>query len=366
MLRNLWRGSEQDSADRPAANPSGITETERVKIQGIWNQTALPRAEFDLTYGQLIDHAVNYFEHGPLDGWPPSPFGDARDAMFRIMFAALKIRQARIMPRGVPAEEAARLSEVMSYVVAVAVVLEQVAAVAGTVELALPADGPNWSPADGPCPPGAKIRGRRRVPVSFGLLLFSHLVPREGKDWLFQEEAAVSALLHYFVQPTASDVHDVIRVAKAKAFPAIADQVAPAAAAAPAATGESGTVAVEAVKELPKGWRCLHWLKAAIAAGDVRINEEDSFIHTLPGGSVFLASPAAFEGFAAEIDATASNVENSVLRLKLHKLRDGSRTRFAATLESGKRVEGLVIRDAEVVTGKPLPSPSGFLKVRFS
>ena len=74
---------------------------------------ALPRAEFDAPYGAML---------GRFWRWAASARGEAWAALRResliCAVAALRARQARVLPRFAAAEDAARLAEVMSFALA--------------------------------------------------------------------------------------------------------------------------------------------------------------------------------------------------------------------------------------------------------
>ena len=103
-----------------------FTAPERERVEALWRLTALPRAEFDATYGAMV---------GGFWRWAASARGEAWAALRRetlaCAVAALRARQARVLPRFAAAEDAARLAEVMSFALAACVVAERFAAVAG-------------------------------------------------------------------------------------------------------------------------------------------------------------------------------------------------------------------------------------------
>ena len=82
--------------------------------------------------------------------------------------AALRVRQARVVPRFAAAEDAARLAEVMNFALATCVAAERFAGVAGR------AAAPGWRP--------------------IGVLLLGRLAGEAGLGWLGQEPAALRAL----------------------------------------------------------------------------------------------------------------------------------------------------------------------------
>lgn len=376
MKLSLFR--RQDGQVDPLANAPKQEQSpeDAEKLAGIWKLTALPRAEFDITYGQLIDRSVYYLSQSPENGWPETNFGDVRSAMFRLMFYALKVRKGRILPRGVPSEDAARLSELMSFVIAVIICLEQVASVAGTVRVSGSLER-RWTPTVSPCPPGRKIVGRRPIPSSFALLLYTQLVPVEGQEWIGQEAAGLTALLRYFDSPKRSELYELISVAKSKAFPdarngefvefddADEDEQAPSSEDELSALNSENTVEKTADKPMPKGWKFFEWLSCHAYDAEELVNEKASHVHVLPDGSVFLVSPDAFAEYAEETGVSAKNIQNSVLRLKMHRVIEGGRTHFAAKIPGRKSVKGFVFEDGKALLGSHLQEPSPYLTMVF-
>lgn len=376
MKLGLFRrqgGQSDPLADAPKHEQ---TPEDAEKLSGIWKLTALPRAEFDITYGQLIDRSVYYLSRAPENGWPETKYGDVRAAMFRLMFYALKVRKGRILPRGVPSEDAARLSELMSYLVAVIVCLEQVASVAGTVLVSGSLEK-RWTPTIAPCPSGRKVIGRRPVPTSFALLLYTQLVPVEGQEWIGQEGAGLTALLRYFDSPKRSELYELISLAKSKAFPdaqsttaidlddPVEHDQAPSSEEKFSALNPTESDGTPTDQPKPKGWQFFHWLQNQVSDSGESLNQDSSNVHVLPGGAVFLVSPDAFAGYAEETGVSAKNIQNSVLRLKMHRVIEGGRTHFAAKIPGRKSIRGFVFKDGAAVLGDHLKDVSPNLTMVF-
>ena len=87
--------------------------------------------------------------------------------------AALRARQARVLPRFAAAEDAARLAEVMSFALAACVVAERFAAVAGR------ATAPGWRPLTDDLPETTALGGAA-PPRPFGALLLARLAGEAG------------------------------------------------------------------------------------------------------------------------------------------------------------------------------------------
>ena len=151
-----------------------FTAPERERIEALWRLTALPRAEFDATYGAMLGGFWRYAASARGETWAA-----LRRESLGCAVAALRARQARVLPRFAAAEDAARLAEVMSFALAACVVAERFAAVAGR------ATAPGWRPLTDDVPESAALLLARRAGEA-------------GLGWLGQEPAALHALAAYF------------------------------------------------------------------------------------------------------------------------------------------------------------------------
>ena len=149
-------------AGRPAAGV--FTDVERERIDALWRLTALPRDEFEATYGEMLTGLWRCVARAAGMEWIV-----LRDGALACALAALKVRQARIVPRFAPVEDAARLAEVMSFALAACVVSERFAGVLGR------AAAPRWSPLDGDVPAEA-VLSQGPVPRAFGALVLARFV----------------------------------------------------------------------------------------------------------------------------------------------------------------------------------------------
>ena len=84
------------------------------------------RAEFEATYGAMLGGFWRYAAGARGKAWAA-----LRRETLACAVAALRARQARVLPRFAAAEDAERLAEVMSFPLAACVVVERFAAVAG-------------------------------------------------------------------------------------------------------------------------------------------------------------------------------------------------------------------------------------------
>ena len=133
-------------AKRDAATTVGgdlFTEPEPERVDALWRLTALPRAEFEETYGVMLGRFWRYVGNATGEAWAA-----VKRESLTCAVAALRVRQARVLPRFAAAEDAARLAEVLSFALTAAVVAERFGLVAGH------ASAPGWCPltADVPAP----------------------------------------------------------------------------------------------------------------------------------------------------------------------------------------------------------------------
>ena len=90
-----------------------FTAPERERIEALWRPTALPRAEFEATYGAMLGGFRHYAASARGEVWAA-----LRRESLACAVAALRARQARVLPRFTAAEYAARLAEAMSFALA--------------------------------------------------------------------------------------------------------------------------------------------------------------------------------------------------------------------------------------------------------
>ena len=371
----------------------------------IWRNTALARGEFDVTYAAFLNRALAYLESTPSGGWPSSEYHDVRKKTLTLVNTALRIRQAHIIPRGIPSEDASRLSEVITFVVAVAVVLEQVYKYVGVLKFEN--DGPRWCPLLETMPKDAEVVGKQTMDPSYALVLMPKLVTEEGLRWLSQEPEALNELLMYFTRDSRSGIAPVLDMAYRKAplesIPESSPETprtplraseAPSTlddAADPTRTAESR---IEPIIDLPqanasetplngsgapvsavatpqqangqpshhkpaKGFVFLNWLRNQLDQGQIEANARDSAIHVLSDGTVFLLVPQAFERYAEEKEVSPKLVQNQLVRLKQHRIKKGGKDIFLGQLDGGrKKLPGLVLKDADVLWPNDRPATS--------
>ena len=145
------------------------TVAERDRIEALWRLTALPRAEFEATHRAMLGGFWRYAESARGEAWTA-----LRCETLACAVAALRARQARVLPRFPAAEDAARLADVMSFALAAAVVAERFAAVAGR------ATAPGWRRLTDEVPESTAPVGAP-PPRPVGALLLARLA---GEVWL--------------------------------------------------------------------------------------------------------------------------------------------------------------------------------------
>ena len=345
-----------------------FTAPERERIEALWRLTALPRAEFEATYGAML---------GGFWRWAASARGEAWTALRRetlvCAVAALRARQARVLPRFAAAEDAARLAEVMSFALAACVVAERFAAVAGR------ATAHGWRPLTDDVPESAEPAGAP-PPRAFGALLLARLAGEAGLGWLGQEPAALRALAAYFgdgpseLRAITEEAERRIGLSLDRGPPAYAPAAPPAEeaeATPPKAPQPQSASAEPAPKRTPPpaiggegaGWEWVNWVRSGIRDGSVPVNAPGAWLHNIEG-EAYAVSPACFEAFAAGRGIAAATVRNRVVRLGRHRQRaspSGAANVFRAVLADGSRVKGMVFPGEIVWDDDPPPRANASL-----
>ena len=339
-----------------------FTAPEHERVEALWRLTALPRAEFEATYGAML---------GGFWRWAASARGEAWTALRRetlaCAVAALRARQARVLPRFAAAEDAARLAEVMSFALAACVVAERFAAVAGR------AAAPGWRPLTDEVPETAEPVGAI-PPRPFGALLLARLAGETGLGWLGQEPAALRALAAYFgdgpseLRAIAEEAERRIGLALDRGPPASVPAAPPAeegaADRADAPQPQAATTEPEPERTPPPaiggegaGWEWINWVRTGLRDGSVAVNTPGAWLHNIEG-EAYVAAPACFEAFAAGRDLAPVTVRHRVVRLRRHRSRasrSGAANLFRAVLADGSRVEGMVFPGELIWDDDPPP-----------
>lgn len=326
---------------------------ENTRLLEIWKQTSLPRAEFDKTYKSLLDRSVQYLRAEPSNGWEHFRADEVEDKLVRDVLRALRVRKGRLVPKGLPAEDSARVAEVMSFALAVCITLQAVGEAVGTSTLRLDTGGA-WGPTLGPAPSSAVSTGRSSISGGFGLLLFSSLLSDQAQAWLYQEPIAMFELVRFFDSPKTSELKEIAR---------LAGDAAGISALIPNSSKRESRAKVG--QKVGLGRQYFEWLDAAIESGEVVINQPESFVHGLPNGALYLVVPNAFEAFAKEKTLRVKAVENRVLKMKAHRSHETGKTHFSAKVAKNVRVKGFVFRRSRDLIRSVLIPPSTTLNVMF-
>ena len=366
-----FRGIFGRKAGSRAAAPGAddvFTVPERECVEALWRLTALPRAEFEATYGTMLGGFWRYVAGARGEAWAAL----RRDTL-ACTVAALRARQARVLPRFTAAEDAARLAEVMSFALAACVVAERFAAVAGR------ATAPGWRPLTDDVPESAAV-GAEPPPRPFGALLLARLAGEAGLGWLGQESAALRALAAYFGDGP-SELRAIAEAAERRiglpldrgpAIPAPdappAEETAANRPVAPpphAATAEPppGRAPPPVIGSEGAGWEWVNWMRSGLRDGSVPVNTPGAWLHNI-AGEAYVVSPACFEAFAAGRDLAPATVRNRVVRLGRHRQRaspSGSANVFRAVLADGSRVKGMVFPGELVWDDDPPPQANAGL-----
>ncbi|MFV1849145.1 MAG: conjugal transfer nickase/helicase domain-containing protein [Thalassospira sp.] len=308
-----WWGSQQDTEidrARPEHDP----------LHDVWKLTALPRSEFDSTYVDLWTRTTSVVDRDPAVD--TETFNTELMTSTR---ATMRVRQSQILPRRIATEEATRLSELMTFVVAFALVLYRV----------------------------RDMDSVGKPLLDWGL---DTLLCDTSCRWILDEPVAYEELQRFCDGDGDSEIRALIELAESR----LSTLRAPAPVAAASAV-KPNQMPVNARKA--KGWRFVAWLRAELEAGHLTVNEPSSLVHTLPGGEAFLVVPVLFEQFAQIEGEPAKRIQNQVARLGLHRVVEGHNL-FTANL-NGKTVRGLILG-----TGAGLwthvPAPNHVLRMRGS
>ena len=345
---------------QPATTVGGdlFTDAERERVDALWRLTALPRDEFEATYGVLLGRFWRYVSVATGEAWPA-----LRSEALTCAVAALRARQARVIPRFAAAEDAARLAEVMSFALAAAVVAERFGLVAGR------ASAPGWCPLAADVPASATL-GDDRVSVSFGALLLPRLAGDAGLAWLAQEPAALAALAAYF-GPGPSELRTIAQEAERRVGlpldrgPGPPETVGRQDAPSEPPAGNDGADAAgpRRVGGRGAGWRWVNWVRDGLRDGTIPVNADGGWLHNI-AGEAYVVVPDGFEAFAAIEEVEPGTVKNRVARLGRHRERSsgsGAANTFRAELADGRRVEGMVFPGDLVWDDDPPPAADGAL-----
>lgn len=267
------------------------------------------------------------------------------------------------LPRFAAAEDAARLTEVMSFALAVAVVAERFGLVVGR------ATAPGWCPLAADVPASA-VLADVSVPCSYGALLLARLTGDAGLAWLGQEPVALTALVAYF-GPAAGELREIAAEAERRVGHALV-RMPGSAVGAPerelpdesGATGDDADSEPERVGGDGAGWRWINWVRDGLREGRIAVNAEGGWLHNI-AGEAYVVVPDGFEEFAGVEGVEAKTVRNRVVRLGRHRergSRSGAANTFRAELADGRQVEGMVFPGELVWDGNtPPPAAEGAL-----
>jgi len=352
----MFKRTKAKDTTAPRAGGVRFTDAEEDAVTALWRLTALPRAEFDATYGELLRRCWRAVAAPRGAHWTA-----LRERALSCAVAALKVRQAHMLPRFAAAEDAARLTEAMSFALAACVLAERFGQVLGR------AAGPDWSPLDADAPADA-VAVDVVVPRSFGAFLLPRLVGKAGREWLGEQPEALREAAAYF-GAGPSELRAIADDAAARigmpVVPAPAEREAAEenagppegrAAVAPGAPSTAGATAAPVgpaaeAERAPSdigdgrvGWRWVNWVRACLRDGSVRANAEGGWLHNIDGAA-YVVVPDGFEALAAAESTTPKSIRNRVLRLGRHRSRrsaGGRADAFAAELTGGRRVSGMV------------------------
>ena len=332
--------SRTKSVPNAAVGGDPFTDRERERVTALWRLTALSREEFETTYGTMLRGFWRCVAAPRGAAWTA-----LKSEALTCAVAALRARQAHVLPRFAAAEDAARLAELMSFALATAVVVERFGAVVGR------ASAPDWCPLSADVPVAATL-GDVAVPSAYGALLLPRLVGGPGLAWLAQEPVALRALAAYF-GPGPSELRAIAeaaerRVGLAMDRPFGANTSPPkeggAAVDVEAETREGPAAAPEPIGGEGAGWRWINWVRRGLHDGTIEVNARGGWLHNR-SGEAYVVVPDGFQPFASIEGVEANTVRNRVARLGRHRERSrygNAANLFRAELAGGRRVEGML------------------------
>ena len=375
------KDKEKDTAQPapPVAAKRLFSDAEAEAVEALYRLTALPRAEFDATYGDLLRRCWHTIAQASGPEWTA-----LREGTLKCAVAALKVRQAHVLPRFAAAEDSSRMAEVVSFALAACVVAERLGQVLGR------AAGPDWCPMTGDVPAGTEL-ATRDVPRSFGALVLPRLLGAAGHEWLGQQPEALLEAAAYFgggpseLRAIADDA--AARIGMPLPVPPAA-RGAPDGNAVPAPGGPDGDAAPRVTEDAPApqdapgasagvgeapkpepgpsdigdgrlGWQWFNWVRARLRDGSVVANAEGGWLHNI-AGSAFVVEPDCFEALATAESLPPKSIRNRVLKLGRHSTRRSGAGRadaFPADLADGRRVSGMVF-PGELFWDKDAPPAS--------
>ena len=351
---NKWWPTKKSAHASPEAD--FVRASKDAQIDRVWKLTALPRAEFDLTYGALFNNLSKYLAHAPLDD-AGFDIECHLQALLNEVIDALRVRQSRIIPKHLPTEDAARVSELMSFALAVVIVADNTARMVGG--LVLKAGHTSWCALLDPIPKGAEIVASHDPHPAFGSLLIGVLVGEAGLRWLSQESIVLDEVLRYFSGAPDSE----LRALTGATMSAInTPQIDERPVAIPTLDATQQSKSESSGAKVAQGWLYVTWLRQQLDSKALSPNTASSFIHALDDASAFLVVPEAFEAYAEERGMPIKRVQNQVKRLGLHRIQPHGKDLFRGTV-AGRKVQGMIFKDAGSFWSTS-PIPSDLVEVR--
>ncbi|MCY3811193.1 MAG: hypothetical protein OXH15_05305 [Gammaproteobacteria bacterium] len=387
--------AKETTKERPPPVAAGglLDAAETEAAAELWRLTALPREEFDATYGEMLRGFWRC-----IGGVRGAAWTALRGRALAHAIAALKVRRAHVLPRFAAAEDAARLAEVMSFALAACVVAERFGQVLGR------AAGPDWCPMEADVPAQTELADVA-VPRAFGALVLPRLLGPAGHEWLGQQPEALREVAAYFgggpsqlraiaddaaarigmpppPPPPASAMpapgagqggHGAVEAAPADAGDAAPQtgtdaarttRTAPAPAGAADGTARGGDAARPArassdIGDGRVGWQWFNWVRARLRDGSVVPNAAGAWLHNIDG-SAYVVDPDGFEALAEAESVAPKSIRNRVRKLGRHRTRrsgSGRADAFPAELADGRRVTGMLF-DGELFWDRDAPPAS--------
>ncbi len=358
------------------------TEDEKTVLKNIWKHTALPQKEFNKTYGAMFLNTWLYLAKEPQNGWPESRYGEIKSVILNVCNTAIRIRQSKIIPKGLPTEDTAKLAEVMSFVVTVSVILEFVGQAVGSLEIETKKKS-TWCPFIEPLQEKATILSMHPVSKSYGLLMLPLLLNTESLQWLSQEKETIDELIHALQNDPHSDIKLIIDMAKQLAYPDLKDkhcmqqQLPLTIKKAEKPVTLENEVATESLDlkpvlkptlsspkhTQPKGWAFIEWLRKSLEKKEIEFNTINSCIHVLANNKVFIENQQLFDAYEKVTGEPAKRVRNQVTRLGLHLIKRNGNNIYVAKVNEEKKQAGFVFKNSNLLW-EITPSASKYIVVK--
>lgn len=294
---------------------------ENEHILRIWRNSTTSREDFNAVY---IPPLYTVFSSVPSD--------EGKGYLSHLTHALLVARNGLVLGKHLPYEDAMRVKNAFAYALSMAPLLQTY--------------------AEAQC----RKKNYSNVPA-YALAMCQSFLGEVGYDWLRRNDTVYFNFLNYFVDPKASEIHDAIkRVIKSnpeldekrrevQLGPILFSNLELAAGstqAEPSGKDGFGNQAVDFIL----------WFENAINSKLLSANVEDSLVHCLDNGDLFLLYPDCLNVYTRSEGGSERSLKKK-LRLKKYLRSTGEVDLHYAEI-NGKEVKGLIIEAHNIKTDKAL------------